>query len=249
MASIVAGVGAGVSIGLATPAGFLWGAILIFGFNVLDCADGMLARLRGQGSPLGYILDGLAGYIGTAAIVIGMGQAVATRFGHPLFDWTLAVAAGLSLAWWCAVVDGLRLEWSRRVYGKREDRAAEMKSLTEAAERWRAEGGHWLGRTLVGAYGIYVKLWEGRTPRDRAEDPVDALPVDAWVATHRPILRLAVAAGPTMQLTAMIAAAIAGRPEWILWGAVTFGNAWGATVLLLRLLARRRLLAQAAASA
>ena len=74
--SIVVGVAAGWAIGLGTPASMAWGAFGVLLYNVLDCADGMLARVRKLRSPLGYVLDGLAGYVGTAAIILGLGAAV-----------------------------------------------------------------------------------------------------------------------------------------------------------------------------
>ena len=249
LASIAAAIGAAFSIATGTYAGFLWGAALVFLFNVLDCADGMLARVRGTGSPYGYILDGLAGYIGTAAIVLGLGQAVAQRWDQPILGWGLALAAGVSLAWWCSVVDGLRLEWDRRVHGVRQDRAAELKQLVDAAERWRSEGSHPAERFLVGTYVVYVRLWSGRSKGDRVEAPEDEIPAAAWAESHRPVLRLAVAAGPTMQLTVIIAALLLGTPETVLGAVVILGNLWGAGVLVYRFAIRRQLLARVASEA
>lgn len=249
LASIVAAIGAGFSIATGTRAGFLWGAALVLLFNVLDCADGMLARARGKGSPYGYILDGLAGYVGTTAILLGLGQAVALRWGQPTLGWGLAIAAGLSMAWWCSVVDGLRLEWNRRVYGVRQDREAELKQLIDAGEAWRREGSHPMQRFLVGAYVVYVRLWFGGTKGDRVEATEDEIPATAWAESHRPVLRLAVAAGPTMQLTAIIVALLLGTPETVLGAALILGNLWGAGVLVYRFAIQRRLLARIASGA
>lgn len=249
LASIVVGIGSGFLIAADTTAGYLLGAALVFLFNVLDCADGMLARIRGQGSPLGYVLDGLAGYIGTTAMVLGIGFATAHRFHHPWIAWGVTVAAGVSLAWWCAVVDGLRLEWSRRVYGKRQDRAAELQRLVDAAEVWKREGGHFTERVLVRAYVIYVRLWEGRTTEERVEAAEEETPAAAWAEANRRILRLAVAAGPTAQLVAIIVALVAGRPEWLLAASLVLSNLWGVGVLTARLAVRRRLSMRARAEA
>ena len=182
--------------------------------------------------------------------MLGLGQAVAQRWGQPILAWGLAVAAGLSLAWWCSVVDGLRLEWDRRIYGVRQDRAAELKQLVDAAERWRREGSHPAERFLVGAYVVYVQLWSGRAKGDRVvEAPEDEIPAAAWAESHRPVLRLAVEAGPTMQLTAIIAALLLGKPETVLVAVVILGNLWGAGVLVYRFAIRRQLLARIASEA
>src|SRR5262245_26077428 len=68
--SIVIGLAAGWLLGVGTAESLKWGALGVLLFNIFDCADGMLARRRGLSCPLGYVLDGLAGYIGTTAIML-----------------------------------------------------------------------------------------------------------------------------------------------------------------------------------
>jgi phosphatidylglycerophosphate synthase len=244
LSSIGIGLAAGYLFWLGTPASLLWGAVVVIVFNVFDCADGMLARVKNMSSPLGYMLDGLADYIGTLAIAVGIGHAVAMRHPQHLLWWSLTLAAAISFTWWCAVVEGMRLEWMRRIYGRRQDRAGELADLVDAATQWRREGSHRFERLIVGAYVIYVRLWEGRCARDRSESREDSLPAEVWAEVNRPLLRLAVATGPSMQLTVIIVTAALNRPEWLLWSAVTVSNLWAAGVLLARFVVRRRLLAQ-----
>ena len=213
--------------------------------NVLDCMDGMLARLRGTSSPFGYALDGLGDYVGVFAILLGIAHLLSSRHGQPFEWWTLTAAAGISLAWWSAVVDGMRVEWMRIVHGHRRERAAELAALVEEAEAWKREGTHRVNRLLVACYVAYVRLWglefavAGGAVVDR--DP----PAEPWAAMNKPVLRLALLGGPTMQLTAIILAAAFDRLEWFLWGTLLFGNLWAVGVLLLRSGARRRLAALA----
>ena len=245
--SIGVGLAAGYLFWLGTQASLLWGAVLVLVFNVLDCADGMLARVKQMSSPFGYVLDGLGDYLGTLAMAVGIGHAVAMRHPQHLLWWSLTLAAAISFTWWCSVVEGMRLEWMRRIYGRRQDRARELADLVDAAAQWRRDGSHRFERLVVGAYVIYVRLWEGRGARDRSESREDSLPVEVWAEVNRPLLRLAVASGPTMQLTLIIVTAALNRPEWLLWLAVTVSNAWAVGVLLTRFVVRRRLLAQPAA--
>lgn len=241
--SLLFGIAGGALLAWGTAPALAWAAAAVVLHNVFDCADGMLARRRRIRSPVGYLLDGMAGYLGAAALILGFGAAVVQRAGNASFWWSFTVAAGISLAWWCAVVDGLRLDWQRRVHGACCNRAAELAALESEAAEWRRAGTHRLQRILVGAYVVYVRLWEGRTPKERAQSPDDAIPVAAWAPANRPILRLAVQAGPTMQLTVMALACALNRPEWFLWAAVVASNLYGGAVLLGRLLVRQRLLA------
>lgn len=247
ISSISVGLLAGwlISQGERSPAFLIWGAGAVLLSNVLDCMDGMLARLRGTSSPFGYILDGFGDYIGVFAIMLGIGHLVASRHGQPLEWWALTAAAGISLAWWSAVVDGMRVEWMRIVLGHRRERVAEMAALVEEAEGWKREGTHRGHRLVVAFYVLYVRVWglgsaaAGGALVDR--DP----PAEAWATLNRPVFRLALLGGPTVQLTAIILAASFDRLEWFLWATILWGNAWAAMVLLLRAGARRRLAAAA----
>ena len=45
--------------------------------NILDCSDGQLARLQKSGTPLGRLVDGIADYISSVAIFLGIGFGLA----------------------------------------------------------------------------------------------------------------------------------------------------------------------------
>jgi phosphatidylglycerophosphate synthase len=248
ISSIFLGLLAGwlISQGNRSPALLLWGAGAVLLANVLDCMDGMLARLRGTSSPFGYILDGFGDYIGVFAIMFGIGHLVASRHGQPLEWWAITAAAGVSLAWWAAVVDGMRVEWMRIVNGHRRERVAELAALVDEAEAWKREGTHRVNRMLVACYVLYVRLWGLGTPAAGGAVVDRDPPAEAWAALNRPVLRLALLGGPTVQLTFIILAAAFDRLEWFLWATILWGNAWAAMVLLLRAGARRRMAATAA---
>jgi phosphatidylglycerophosphate synthase len=247
LASLLVAVLGGCLIGLADekPILLIWGAAAVAFSNVLDCMDGMLARLRGTSSPFGGILDGLGDYAGVIAIMLGIGHFLSSRHGEQVEWWTLTLAATVTMAWWCAVVDGMRIEWMRVVYGQRRERAVELAALTDEAAEWKRQGIHRVNRLLVACYVFYVRLWGLDSEAAGGAVVVREPPVGPWTALNRPILRLALLGGPTMQLTAIIIAAACDRLEWFLWGTLFVGNAWAVTVLLIRLGVRRRLAAGA----
>jgi len=227
------------------PVLLLWAAAAVALSNVLDCMDGMLARQRGTSSPFGAILDGVGDYISVIAIFLGIGHLMSARHGQPFEWWGLTVAAGVSLGWWSAVVDNMRMEWMHIVQGHQRGRTAELAALVAESAEWKRQGVHRTNRVLVTCYVLYVRLWGldseavGGTVVER--DP----PVVPWVSVNRPIMRLALLGGPTMQLSAIILATAFDRLEWFLWGTLILGNLWGVMVLLFRFVGRRRLAAGA----
>ena len=232
LAALVPGLASAWCFWQGTPAGFLAGAILLFVTNVLDCADGMLARVRGSSSLTGYILDGLVDYIIQVTLFVCLLHGVAVHLGDPLLSWLVGVPAGLSFAWWSAMVDRIRNEWLERVYGRRRDPHAELEELQAQAEVWRRDGTHHADRLLVWFFALYVRLWY-TAPRKMQLFESDEPPV-LWRQRRQLLLRMAVLMGPTMNLSLIMVAGVLGHPEWYLWTALVFGTTWGLTVLVLR---------------
>ena len=87
--SIFIGVFAGV---LLSPQN-IWiniaGFALLVIANILDCVDGQLARLTGIKSPIGRILDGLAGNLWFISIYIAIALRLSADFGAAV-AWTAA---------------------------------------------------------------------------------------------------------------------------------------------------------------
>jgi hypothetical protein len=234
---MVCGVAAGLLFWRATPGAALLGGLAYLLGNVLDCADGQLARLQGSASPIGYLVDGAADYVGTFAVFVGMAHSL--NLQHPAIVnwWWLVVAAGISMAWQCAFLDEKRQKWQRRVYQRSRDRKEEIDALGRQADQWRAEGKHVAGRALIAGYRAYQRVWGPLTRTSPKALPLRMEASVRWVECHRPVLRRSVWVGPTMHVTAIaLCAGVLNRPDWYLWAAVSAGNIW----MLATLAAERR---------
>ena len=97
---IACGVAAGAVVALGGVASAVAAALLIQGYLLLDCADGELARWRGQTSVTGVYLDGIGHYLGETALLAGLGIRAQ---GH--LAWSGGyVTAGLAAAVLAALV-------------------------------------------------------------------------------------------------------------------------------------------------
>lgn len=235
--SLLPGLAAAVCFWPGRPELYPAGAGLLFLSNVLDCADGMLARVRGTGSLTGYILDGAADYVIQVTLIVALLHGVAVHSGDAHFSWIVGVPATLSTAWWCARVDRFRNEWLERVYGRRRDPRQELESLRAQAALWPRQDDHRGDRALIGLYCLYVRLWYSAPPLIHAQPSREDLPT--WRRRREPYLRLAVLMGPTMHISLVVAATMAGHPAWYVWIALGFGAPWGLLVLAARTVSDR----------
>lgn len=231
VASLVPGLASAWCFWQGEPAYYAAGAGLLFLTNVLDCADGMLARVQGAGSLTGYILDGLADYTIQVTLFICLLHGLAAQTGDAWFSWTVGVPAGISVAWWCARVDRFRNEWLERAHGRRRNLRQELQDLQAQASTWRVAGSHRRDRLLIAIYSAYVRLWYSVPAWWRPRPPDE--PLAQWMRRREPIMRLAILMGPTMHLSLIVVAGTAGHPEWYVWTALVFGTSWGLLVLAL----------------
>ncbi len=229
VASMLFGLAAGALFWRATPTAALLAALACLAANVLDCADGQLARLQGSSSPIGYLVDGAADYVGTTAVFVGMAHALQVTRPAQISWWWLAVAAGASMAWQCAFLDEKRGAWLDRVYRRRRDRAEELRAMDRQAQVWRDERAHHAGRALIAGFRLYRTAWNPVTrPAEAWEESESA----RWAQCHRPVLRRSVWVGPTMHVSAIIVFAGAlRRPDFYFWSALVPGNLWMLAVL------------------
>ncbi|MDE6263962.1 MAG: CDP-alcohol phosphatidyltransferase family protein [Paramuribaculum sp.] len=110
--SIFLGVGGGIMLYPANLSLNIIGILLIIWANSYDSADGQLARMTGQYSNLGRILDGIAGDLWFASIylaIIFRCTGGGNGFGFPSWlVWTIVVCAAICHLYQAAVADYFR---------------------------------------------------------------------------------------------------------------------------------------------
>ncbi|MCM1070651.1 MAG: CDP-alcohol phosphatidyltransferase family protein [[Clostridium] fimetarium] len=135
IASIFIGIAAGVLFYYNN----LWlnvcGMLLLIWANSFDSADGQLARMTGQYSRIGRILDGLSGdfWFATIYVAICLRENATSEFfaAHPWLIWVIAVVTGICHAKQAAAADYYRqfhLYFLKGEEGSELDTASDLRS-------------------------------------------------------------------------------------------------------------------------
>lgn len=167
IASIFLGVGAGVLFYYDNIWLNVAGMVLLVWANSFDSADGQLARLTGQYSRLGRILDGVSGDLWFISIYICIClRECATRgfFGHHHWAiWALAATAGVCHSLQAAQADYYRqfhLFFLKGKEGSELDSSAPLRQKY-ASLSWR---GNFFAKLVLMFYIGYTSSQERRTP-------------------------------------------------------------------------------------
>lgn len=165
VAAIFIGLGAAVAFYFNSLPVNLVGILLLIWANSFDSADGQLARMTGQYSRLGRILDGLCGDIWFAAIYIAIIlREIATS---PLFaahSWVIITLALVTAV--CHARQAAMADYYRQIHLfiiKGED-GSELESSATLRRRLAETTGFWKRLTLK-AYILYTASQEATTPQ------------------------------------------------------------------------------------
>lgn len=225
--SMIAGCSAGFSFAFGTMLGWVLGGCLYFIANVLDCADGQLARLQNSGTLLGRVVDGVADYVSSIAVFLGIGVGLMRSDENV---WWLVALAAVSTAAHALFFDHYQSEYIAAVRSETNFRAREIVQFAGEVIRMRAERRDRAKIVLLSLYLRYLRLQQRIGTRDehRLFDP----------SSHEKIrvrmIRLWSFLGPTTNRTLLIVCAFLGRVDLYQWLIVAAGNVCLAVVYLLQ---------------
>jgi len=160
--TIISGILSGYFFSRGDVTSYIIAGVLYFFSMVLDCVDGMIARLKKNGTPVGRIVDGFADYIVGISVYIGLG--IGFPKGYVNFDYwpyspiILLVIAAVSHIFHAMIVDYYRVEFMSHGLGKNTSVWEEKKIFTEEMDRVKHMPGKWLDKILISVYLGYAHL-------------------------------------------------------------------------------------------
>jgi phosphatidylglycerophosphate synthase len=200
-------------------------AALLAVMNLLDCADGQLARILGKSSKLGKTLDGTGDFITHLSIFYGVAYALSAKLGSP-YPYALAVLAQLSMYVHIMFYDHFKGVFINLVYPDYGDRLENPERLKEAAEKAK-KGGKGPGRLLPVMYYAFYRFENsivsiGYPPslanlREIIYDPdrIDPYVKKIYSREMKTVVRMWSIIGDTLHLTLFMVLGLAGNMSFL----------------------------------
>ncbi len=230
VAALTIGSTAGVMFGFGDGAFLLIGALLYFTSNVLDCADGQIARLKKNGTKVGRIVDGFVDYIVSIFVFIGIGIGLTSQFRYhevslwgnsflqwsPVtYIWVVSILGALSSAAQAFYFDFYRNKFLEVVYGKASNIIEEIGEYKQEKKRLLDDEGksHFFEKFLITIYLKYSAL-QLKIQNDHEKNHSEKKPnPKVYYAKNRILLRLWSYVGSTTHITLCIVCALLNNME------------------------------------
>jgi len=233
---------AGMFISKGSIDAVLIAALFICIGNVMDCADGQLARVNKSGTEFGRILDGTADYISTTALFIGIGFWGEPLFSDPFSWWGLVIITGIAYGWQASLVDFYRNEFYSYYEGKDNFVTDEIKKSKDKLQKLRNENGSKINRFILSSYILYSSLQLRMQPR---QIKIDESLSEHYVKTNLSVLRLWCLNGTSTPKTIAIICCLFNRMDIFLAFVLVLGTIWSLVLLILQKRTDKKLLMSA----
>ena len=223
--SMIFGVLGGICYSFGTHKAFMFGAVLYLLYNVVDCSDGQLARLKKNGTTIGRILDGVADYVVSVALYFGIGFGYANNSSNPFLMWLLTAAAGISNAIQSGLLDYYRTRYLDYVLNRVSILDDGLKVFEDEFERLKKIKGRYFDKVIIWIYLQYSAIQQKVTnPKPEQEKIKAHINAEEYSKKNRLLIRLWTLLGPTTQWTFLIITSFLNRIDIYLLGIFVVGN-------------------------
>ena len=223
--SMIFGVLGGICYSFGTHKAFMFGAVLYLLYNVVDCSDGQLARLKKNGTTIGRILDGVADYVVSVALYFGIGFGYANNSSNPFLIWLLTAAAGISNAIQSGLLDYYRTRYLDYVLNRVSILDDGLKVFEDEFERLKKIKGRYFDKVIIWIYLQYSAIQQKVTnPKPEQEKIKAHINAEEYSKKNRLLIRLWTLLGPTTQWTFLIITSFLNRIDIYLLGIFVVGN-------------------------
>lgn len=157
--SLLSGIVSGIFFSFGDKKSFIYGGLFYVLCHIFDLLDGMIARLKKNGTPLGRIIDGWVDYLTSIAAYLGFVLGLLKgNFDLPFSPWPLMIAASLSLAIHSIAVDYYRQQYMAFALGKNKTISEDLRLFHRRFDSIKKKRGNYIEKILLFVYFGYTKL-------------------------------------------------------------------------------------------
>jgi phosphatidylglycerophosphate synthase len=216
IAAIFMGITAGCFYSLGQPLYFKIGAFFYLLFNILDCSDGQLARLKKTGTPVGRIIDGISDYIATIAVYLGIAVGFASGSPDPYFWLLMLFLAGLSNIIHGILVDYYRSRFLFYVKGGERNFEKEIEEFRKEYELISNQKGKRFDRMVLLIYFKYSAFQRLLVAKKKKTKFFITTP-EEYFKKNKTIIRFWLLTGATTEITTLIICSFFNRFDLFIW--------------------------------
>ncbi len=157
--SLISGITSGIYFSYGDRRSFVYGGLFLLLCHIFDLLDGMVARVKKNGTPLGRIIDGWVDYITTIAIYLGfLIGLIRNGIDLPFGPWPLMLASSVAVALHSGFVDYYRQQYLSSATGRNNTISEDLRKFHRRYNHIKGKSGNYMEKILLKVYFGYTKI-------------------------------------------------------------------------------------------
>lgn len=219
--ALLSGMASGYNFLQGTRTSFKWGAFYFLLFAILDCCDGMVARLKKNGTEFGRLIDGLVDYAVNAIVYFTLSIGLLRQFPNDFIQpWVLVIIAGVSKAIHSISYDHYLTEYISYEKGDGGFVVREIEDMKKRLANSIAANESWLRQLGLKLYLGYTSIQAGNQGRILKYNP------ETYCQKNLRPLKMWSMIGPAVHILVFIISCILNEPYLLFFYTIVFGNTW-----------------------
>jgi phosphatidylglycerophosphate synthase len=221
---ILVGITSGFFFTQGTATSFMIAGGILFLALILDCVDGMLARLKKNGTAIGRVIDGFSDYVVQVAVYLGMAIGFGKGFINldffPISHWWVFAICAASQIFHAMITDYYRVEFMAHGLGKATSTWEEKKKFTDELNRIKHQKGKILEKILITVYLGYSHLQLFKMDEKEEYDR------KTYLKANKTLIHLWFWIGPIAHVFVLVISALLFRPLIFFIFTIGFANVY-----------------------
>ncbi len=218
---MITGILSGVFYAMGNATSFIFAGIFYGLTCILDCSDGMTARLKNSGTRIGRIIDGLVDYVSGIAIYTGLGIGLLkSAFDFPVSPWLLVITSAICVGLHDILFDYYRNEFMAHALGMIKSTQEDMRSFSDELEELKRVKGKYFEKLLIRLYLFYLSVQLTRTSKKIKYDR------EEYYKYNKLLLHLWSWIGPTAHIFVLMIASFLYKPYIFFYFTLGAANIW-----------------------
>lgn len=219
--ALISGIISGWYFLQGTAESFRLGAFCFFLFAIFDCCDGMVARLKKNGTEFGRLIDGVVDYIVNLTVYICLGIGAQKLWPDSgWMPWILVFLSGVSKAIHSFVYDHYLTEFLAYAKGDGGFVMREISEINFKLEKAIKSNDSRIRIWALKLYLAYSSLQAGKDERELKYNP------ETYCKFNQKVLKMWSLIGPAVHIVFLILAFLIEMPALLYIYAIVFGNSW-----------------------
>lgn len=234
--SIITAILSAIFFSLGNSKNFVIAGLLYGLTRIIDCSDGMIARLKKNGTLTGRIVDGTVDYVNTILIYTGLGIGLSkASFKFPVSSWILVIFAAICMGLHSGIIDYYRSEFMSHALSNKNSPLEDKELFSTELKKIKHKKGKFFDKLLIRFYLVYLDIQVTKQSKKRKYNQ------KTYYEANKLLLYFWTLVGSSTYIFVLMVASILYKPGIFFFYVLIAANIWATLLWIIQIKTNKKI--------